>query len=106
MADFLTNYGILFTYLLLAIAVISAIGFPVFELLKNPKGAKGALLGLGLLVVVFGLSYAFSSDVNPSKMELSPGSVKLVDTGLFAFYILAAIAVGATVYSEVSKIFK
>jgi len=106
MADFLTNYGILFTYLLLAIAVVAAIGFPVLDLIRNPKGAKGALLGLGLLVVVFGLSYALSSDANPSKIELSASSVKLVDTGLFAFYILAAIAVGATVYSEVSKIFK
>ena len=42
MSDFITNYGILASYLLLAIAVLGAIGFPIIELAKNPKGAKGA----------------------------------------------------------------
>lgn len=106
MADFITNYGILFTYLLLAIAVITAVGFPIVQLVKNPKGAKGALIGIGILIVVLGISYALSSDVNPSKMDITPQTAKQVDTGLFAFYILAAAAIAATIYSEVSKIFK
>jgi hypothetical protein len=106
MSDFITNYGILASYLLLAIAVLGAIGFPILELAKNPKGAKGALIGVGLIVVVFGLSYALSSDVNPSKIEITPGAVKMVDTGLFSFYILALVAVCVTIYAEVSKMFK
>jgi hypothetical protein len=107
MSDFITNYGILASYLLLAIAVLGAIGFPILELAKNPKGAKGALIGVGLIVVVFGLSYALSSDVNPAtKIEITPGAVKMVDTGLFSFYILALVAVCVTIYAEVSKMFK
>ncbi len=106
MADFMTNYGILITYVLLAVAVVAAIGFPLLQLIKNPKGAKGALIGLGLLVVVLGISYALSSDYNPSDIEISPEGAKQVDTGLFAFYILSAVAVGATIYAEVSKMFK
>jgi hypothetical protein len=57
--------------------------------------------------VVFGLSYALSSDVNPAtKIEITPGAVKMVDTGLFSFYILALVAVCVTIYAEVSKMFK
>lgn len=102
----MTNYGIIISYILLAVAVVAAIGFPLLQLVKNPKGAKGALIGIGLLVVVLGISYALSSDHNPSNMVITPEGAKQVDTGLFAFYILAAVAVAATVYAEVSKMFK
>jgi hypothetical protein len=46
------------------------------------------------------------SEENPSKIEISGGTAKLVDTGLFAFYILSIVAVVATIYAEVSKIVK
>jgi hypothetical protein len=106
MSELITNYGIIAAYLLLAVAVVGAIGFPILEIAKNPKGAKGALIGVGLLVLVFGISYVLGSEENLSKIEISGGTAKLVDTGLFAFYILALAAVGVTIYSEVSKIFK
>lgn len=106
MADFMTNYGIIITYILLAVATVTAIGFPLLRLIQNPKGAKGALIGVGILAVILGISYALSSDVNPSKMEIAPEDVKLVDMGLFTFYILAVAAIGSTVYAEVSKMLK
>lgn len=102
----MTNYGIIIAYILLAVAVVTAVGFPLLSLAKNPKGAKGALIGVGLLVVVVGISYALSSSDNPSNMIITPEGAKQVDTGLFAFYILAAVAIGATVYAEVSKMLK
>ncbi|MCF8256960.1 MAG: hypothetical protein K9J06_05375 [Flavobacteriales bacterium] len=106
MVDFITNYGIILTYILLAVAVVTAVGFPLIQLAKNPKGAKGALIGAGLLVVVVGISYALSSPDNPSNINISPEGAKQVDTGLYAFYMLAAVAVVVTVYAEVSKLFK
>lgn len=106
MGDFMANYGIIICYILFAVAALAAILFPVLQLIQNPKNAKGALVGIGALVVVFGISYALSSDVNPSKMEVSAETVKQVGTGLYAFYILAIVAIAATVYSEVSKLFK
>ena len=106
MADFMTNYGIIVCYILLAVATLSAIVFPLIQLVQNPKNAKGALLGVGALVVVVGISFALASDVNPSNMEITPQAAKQVGTGLYAFYILAAVAVGSLVYSEVAKLFK
>lgn len=106
MVDFLTNYGIIITYILLAVATLAAVGFPLMNLVKNPKNAKGALLGVGALVLVFGLSYAISSDVNPSDIEISPVGAKLVDAGLYAVYLLSIVAIGSLIYTEVSKLFK
>jgi hypothetical protein len=106
MEDFMTNYGIIITYVLLAVAVVTAIGFPLLQLVKNPAGAKKALIGVGFMVVVVGISYALSSDHNPSNMIITPEGAKQVDTGLFAFYILSVIAIAATVYAEVSKMLK
>ncbi len=106
MADFMTNYGIIACYILLAVAVLAAVIFPIIQLIQNPKGAKGALVGLGALVLVLGISYALSSDVVPTDLAITPAGAKQVDTGLYAFYILAVVAVIALVYSEVAKLFK
>lgn len=107
MGDFMANYGIIICYILFAVATLAAILFPVIQLVQNPKNAKGALVGVGVLVVVVGISYALASDVPPSHLEgVTAKTAKEVGTGLYAFYILAAVAIVATVYSEVSKFFK
>ncbi|MBL4585900.1 MAG: hypothetical protein JKX84_02405 [Flavobacteriales bacterium] len=106
MGDFMTNYGIVIAYILFAVALAAAIIFPVIQLARNPKNAKGALVGVVALVVVVGIAYALSSGDNPSKIEISTETAKQVDTGLFAFYILGGIAVASLVYSEVARVFK
>ncbi|MCB9186982.1 MAG: hypothetical protein H6601_09575 [Flavobacteriales bacterium] len=106
MGDFMANYGIIICYILLAVAVLSAVVFPIIQLAQNPKNAKGALMGIGALIVVVGISYVLASDNNPSNMEITPEAAKQVGTGLYAFYILAAVAIVALVYSEVAKLFK
>jgi hypothetical protein len=106
MADFMTNYGIIICYILLAVATVAAVVFPIIQFAQNPKNAKGALIGIGALVVVVAISYVLASDNNPSNMEISAEAARQVGTGLFAFYLLSAVAVIAVVYSEVSKFFK
>ena len=106
MGDFMVNYGIIICYILLAVAVAAAVIFPVRQLAQNPKGAKGALICIVLLIVVLGISFGLASDVNPSKMELTPEGAKQVGMGLYAVYILGTVAVFSIVYSEVSKMIK
>ncbi len=106
MADFMTNYGIIICYILLAVATLAAVVFPIIQFAQNPKNAKGALVGVGALVVVVAISYVLASDNNPSNMEITADAAKQVGTGLFAFYFLAGVAVVAVIYSEVSKLFK
>lgn len=106
MADFMTNYGIIICYILLAVAVLTAVIFPIIQLIQNPKGAKGALIGIVALVIVVGVSYALSSGDAAAHLEITAEGAKQVDTGLFAFYILASVAILSLVYSEVAKLFK
>lgn len=106
MADFMTNYGIIICYILLIATVAAAALGWVMELIKDPGAIKGVLIGVGVLVVVGVVSFMLASDSNPSKMEITADEAKQVGAGLYAFYILAIAAVGATLYSEVSKIFK
>ncbi len=106
MADFMTNYGIIICYILLAVATLAAVVFPIIQLAQNPKNAKGALVGIGALVVVVGISYVLAADNNPSNIEITADAAKQVGTGLYAFYLLSAVAIVAVVYSEVAKFFK
>jgi len=106
MADFMTNYGIIICYILLAVATVAAVVFPIIQFAQNPKNAKGALIGVGALIVVVGIAYVLASDNNPSNMEITASAAKQVGTGLYAFYFLSAVAIVAVVYSEVAKLFK
>ena len=106
MADFMTNYGIIICYILLAVATLAAVVFPIIQFAQNPKNAKGALIGVAALIVVVGIAYVLASDNNPSNMEITASGAKQVGTGLYAFYFLSAVAIISVVYSEVAKFFK
>ena len=106
MEYFFVNICIPFCYLLLAVATVTAILFPIIQLVKNPKNAMGALAGVVGLIVIFGISYALSSgDVDP-KLEITSQGAKLAETGIFVFYILSVTAIVGVIYSGVSKLFK
>ena len=102
----MTNYRIIICYILLFGAIAAAVLGWVMQLLKDQGAIKGVLIGVGVLVVVGAISFALASDTNPSKMDITPEEAKQVGAGLYAFYVLAIAAVAATLYSEVSKIFK
>jgi len=104
--------GLLITwcYVLLALASLSAIIFPLITMAQNPKGAKNALIGVVGLIVVFGISYVLSgsevyNDLDGNLLADAATSQKS-EAGLIAFYILGAGAIGTIIYAEVSKMFK
>ena len=95
--------------MLLGLATAAAIIFPILGMAKNPKGAKSALLGVVALAVVFVIAYALGGDELTPKYEKfisGPGESKLVSMGLITFYILAVVAIIATVFSGFIKLFK
>ena len=104
--------GLLITwcYILLAIAAIAAVVFPIISMAQNPKGAKNALIGVGALVLICVLGYLMSGNevhVNIDGDILADESTsKKSEAGLIAFYIMGVMAIGTIVYAEVSKIFK
>lgn len=97
-------------YILLGIATLTAVVFPVITMAQNPKNAKNALIGIIGLAVVFAIGYAMASSeevYDASAVLLADESTsKLSEAGLNAFYILGLGAIGVIIFSEVSKIFK
>lgn len=104
--------GMLITwcYLLLGVATITAVVFPIMSLAKDLKKAKIALMGIGGLVLLCVISYVLAGseelmDMNGAVLADSSTS-KLSEAGLICFYFLGAIAIGSIIYTEVSKTFK
>ncbi len=104
--------GLLITwcYILLAIAAISAVVFPIMTMVKNPKGAKNALIGVGALILICLIGYFMSGAEEHINLDgdllADAATSKKSEAGLIAFYILAAGAIGAIIFAEVSKMFK
>jgi len=95
------------SYALLIAGIVAAIGGAVMQVILNPKQIKGALIGIGGLVVVMGLSYALADGtVEPIYGDVTETTSRLSGAGLYAFYILFVGAVLSIAYSSVSRILK
>ncbi len=104
-----TDMIIYWCYTLFFLGAAAAIVLPLINLAKNPAGGKAALIGLIALVLVFVISYVIAGDEMLPKYEAfidGPEDSKMVGMGLIAFYILSLGAIGAVVYSSVSKLIK
>ena len=105
----MANYGIVLTYILLAVAALSALVFPIMHLIQHPKKAKEVGMSLAALLVIYILATLIASDevtAHFAKFDVTPTVSKQVGTGLIIFYILAAGALISAVYTEVSKMIK
>jgi hypothetical protein len=93
----------------MGIAILAAIGFAVMSAVTTPGALVKTLIGIGALVVLFGLAYILStSDVSNANRALgvTEGSSKLISAGLIMFYMALVLAILALLYSEISKAFK
>lgn len=104
--------GLLITwcYILIGLATVTAVVFPILTMAQNPKKAKNALIGVVALVVVCILGYVMASgdthlDLD-GKLLADEAASKKSEAGLIAFYILAIGAIGSIIFAEVSKMFK
>lgn len=105
--DILINWS----YLLIAISLlVGFVYFPGVVLSKNTKTAKGAIMGVAALIVIFIISYTISSDDASSavytKFAITNGESKLIGGMLIGTYFVGILTVLAAIYAEVSKLFK
>lgn len=84
--------------------------FVLFFVLKGifEGNIKSTLLSVGAFLLVFVISYVLADGTPMTVGEevLSASGSKWVDTGLYAFYIMAVLAVGAMVFSGIKKVTK
>lgn len=104
--DSLINIGIYLTYILIAVAVAGAILFPIVQTFGNLKKAKGGLIGVGIILIIFLISYAVSpaeSGAFYDKFAISPTGSKVIGAGLVSTYIMAVGVLLSILYSETTK---
>jgi len=102
---------LIWTYILVCIAAVAAIVFPVILLIKNPKNTKKSLIGIIAVVVIIGIAYFIASDEiltlpGYTGLDNVPSMLKFAGTSLFSMYILAIAAVASIFYVEIAKYFK
>ena len=106
MGDFMANYGIILTYILIAAAAITAIAFPIKHLISHPKKAKQVGIGLGTLLIIYIIALLIASDEVTDhfmKFDVTESQSRQVGAGLIVFYVLAVGAILTTLYTEISK---
>jgi hypothetical protein len=85
------------SYILLGIAAIAAIGLPLIYMAQNPKMLKKTLLYIGLMLAVGIISYLLASNtmahIPTMQTQPTPTAVKWTDTGLIAMYFFLIGAV-------------
>ena len=105
MENFIINFGLYLSYIMIGLAAIAAIVFPVVFLVQDPKKAKGSLFGILGLAVVFGISYIISGNELYTELQ-DPIVSKLVGGGIIMFYLMFVVSILIAIYSEIARIFK
>ena len=103
------DLGFYVFYALLIIAVVLTVAFPIIHMLREPSTLIRTAIGVGVVVVLFVISYALSdSEVNlkAAALGVTPTSSKLIGAGLIMFYVTLVGSVLALIYSEISKALK
>ena len=111
MSDFLINGGLILTYIMIAVAALAAIVYPLMFLAKNPSKGKNALMGIGGLLFITVISYVLASgDImtfpGSEKFGMTEASTKRVGMGLIVVYIISLGAIAAVLFAELGKLFK
>ncbi|MHA7942213.1 hypothetical protein ACJOV8_003980 [Formosa sp. 3Alg 14/1] len=97
------------TYAVLVLILALVLVFVITGLFKGD--IKKTLFSVGAFVAILFIAYAMSSgtdlDLTPfidKGMDVSESTSKYVGAGLYAFYILGAVAIGSMVYANIKKL--
>jgi hypothetical protein len=106
MNETVIDTAIVVTYILIGIAAVSAVIFPIFNLVSNFKRAKGALIGVVVLAVVLIVGYSLSTNEIYQGFNVTPAQSQWIGGAIKATMILIGMAVVAAVYTEISKLIR
>ncbi len=110
MEGFIANYGLYLAYLLTIVGVVLAVVLPLIKSLDEPKNLIASAVGVGILLVIYGIGYALSdSEITARYIEVGvedPGVSKMIGGLLTMVYILLGIAAVGIAYTELNKAIK
>ena len=105
------DYMLYWTYILLALAILTAVVMSAVNIGKNPGGGKTALYGLALVAVVLVVSYFLSSSepiaVSGGK-QIYDDKLGLIvtDMGLYTTYFALGAAILVALVGQIRNSFK
>jgi len=107
----MVGLGLTVTMILLVIAFIAMLGFGIFQVATNLKGALAGIGGLAVILIIFGIGYSMSAgEVLPVWDEkgfgITPTISKYVSGAVFASAVMIGLAVLGLVVSEIRNFFK
>jgi len=96
------NGMIQFTYVVLAITVLLVLTAWLKDMMSHPAKLMQTGIAAVLFLVVIGVSKALSASeaVDYGKRHITGSTSSWVDTGLYTFYILGAIAILLLLFTE------
>ncbi len=106
------SLNIIWGYSLFLAAGASAIFCAVWGMIKNPKGVKGSLLSLLLIVVVIGAAYFYSAGHTVNIIDLQTGgffdrgATVLTETSVIVTYVAFVAAFLTAIGTEIYRAFK
>ena len=109
--DIWIDIGLWITYIMMIVAVAAAVILPVIYALSDPKSLIGVGIGVAVILVLFFISYAISSDeiTNPkaaANYGVTPSSAKAIGGSIVMMYILMFVAFVGIIFTEVGKLFR
>jgi len=94
--------ALIITYVIFAIAVISALIFPIIRMVSSPKNAIKGLLGMVVIFVVCWVSYLLSSnEFTPQqleKLQTTESASIWTGAGLILTYIVGSLSILSTIF--------
>jgi len=91
MESLLVSIGIILSYVMVAFAALTAVGFGVKKMMQNTNNAKKTIYMFGGLLLTSFIAYILASNTLLSSYEkynIVPTTSKLVGMGIWVFYIL------------------
>ncbi len=106
--------GLYLTIILAVLCAVAIIGFGLFHIVTDLKGALKGLIGIGILAVIFFVAYAMATPEaagNPIydtmvKFEITDGVSKFVSGAIIATLATLAIAVISLIGSAILNFIK
>lgn len=108
------NINIIWVYILGIVGTCLAFFFAIYHTLTSKEAAKKGLISILFLAAVVLVSYLLSSPEMPNFIGaqkfidggLTGQTIKLIDTGLIALYIMLAISVLVFIISPVIRLIR
>ena len=106
-----TTVGLNLGYILIVGAILVTLGFAVFSLIQNPKGAVKTLIGIAVLAAILLIAYSLSSSeplMDPIDGTLKASGSTVQWSGAAIYCGMIALGVGALTFivSEVTSFFR